>query len=302
MEYPMRVYGLNLFEYFLSVWLKWFSWLCLLMSVATFIFPDYFYSDPIIGAAYTTSLFFCFVLLGLAGAGIRQNKAVLDGALLLSGLTGIGMVVGGIWVGIVIVLLVVLTAVIRHYALLTRFNPRFFSLREFGTMIRIADTMIDGDGKEALHPIDIAISVDHMFSRISAPAAIKEIKLVMLIVEWLLPLLSGRPFPFSDLGTNERRMLVTKVINSTALFKNVAKVLKLFACAGYYGNPKGMAQVGYIPFDSRRRSEGKSQAPNHYPDPFSAGGKLDGKVGEGFYGQQGEDLDGKTGGKLYGKI
>jgi hypothetical protein len=286
MEYPMRIYGLNLFEYYLSIWLKWFSWLCLLFSATTLILQDYFYPDPIIGGAYTTSLFFCFVLLGLAGAGIRQNKAVLDGALLLSGLTGIGLVVGGIYAsmasnivpGILLVLLVLSTAVLRHYALLARFNPRFFSLREFVTMIRIAETMIDGDGKEALHPIDIAISVDHMFSRISAPAAIKEIKLVMFIVEWLLPLLGGRPFPFSDLGTNERRMLVTKVISSSALFKNVAKVLKLFACAGYYGNPKGMAQVGYIPFDSRRRSEGKSQAPNHYPDPFLEGGKLYGKI------------------------
>ena len=105
--------GLNLFEYYLSIWLKWFSWLCLLFSAATLIFQDYFYPGPIIGGAFTTSLFFCFVLLGLAGAGIRQNKAVLDGALLLSGLTGIGMIVGGIWTGILLVLLVLSTAVLR---------------------------------------------------------------------------------------------------------------------------------------------------------------------------------------------
>jgi hypothetical protein len=155
----------------------------------------------------------------------------------------------------------------RRLSIQARFKPRFFSLRQFETMIQVADTMIDTDGQNALHPIEVAIRADHFLASFDAKVQ-QEIKSTLVIVEWLLPLLVlGRPFPFSSLGSHERRRAVEKVIGAKGLFRDVARFLKLLACAGYYGTPEGMAQVGYIPFEERQRAQGVSQAPAHYPDP-----------------------------------
>jgi hypothetical protein len=87
------------------------------------------------------------------------------------------------------------------------------------------------------------------------------------VVEWILPILIFRPFPFSMLGTHERRRAITKVIHAKGPFRNVAKALKLLAFSGYYGDPKGMAQTGFIPFEERIRAEGADQSLHSYPDP-----------------------------------
>ena len=36
-------------------------------------------------------------------------------------------------------------------------------------MIEVADTMIDGDGREALDPIEVAVRVDHLLARVESP-------------------------------------------------------------------------------------------------------------------------------------
>jgi hypothetical protein len=286
MDYAMRKYGMNVFELSLSFWLALNSWLCLLLALACLIFRDDFFSNMLLGGLAIGGLVLCFAVLGLWSAGIRQNTALKDAGVVCYVLTGLlftipGLVYGDIpavVTGIILLLLLVLICVLQYHAVRMRFKPRFFTPRQFQTMIKIADTMIDSDGKQALNSIEIAFSTDHMFAKISSPAAIREVRLVMLLVEWVLPLLAFRPFPFSDLGTAERRALVNKVIGSKGVLKNVAKVMKLFACAGYYGDPRGMAQVGYIPFDERPRAQGESQEPAIYPDPFQKGGELYGKV------------------------
>ena len=42
----------------------------------------------------------------------------------------------------------------------------------------------------------------------------KDLKFVLLLTEWALPLLVFRPFPFSVLGSNDRRRAVEKVIDA----------------------------------------------------------------------------------------
>jgi hypothetical protein len=286
MDQAMRKYGMNVFELALSFWLGLSSWLCLLLAIAGLILREDVFSDAFGGGVVIGGLVLCFAVLGLWSAGIRQNGALKDAGVVCIGLTGLLLTILGlaygdaaaIVSGFVLLLLLALICVLQYHAVRIRFKPRFFSPRQFQTMIKIADTMIDSDGKQALNSIEIAFSTDHMFAKISSPAAIKEVRLVMLLVEWVLPLLAFRPFPFSDLGTAERRALVNKVIGSKGVLKNVAKVMKLFACAGYYGDPRGMAQVGYIPFDDRPRAQGESQEPNVYKDPFQKEGELYGKV------------------------
>jgi hypothetical protein len=278
METPMRVYGLNLVELFLEDFLAALGWLLILFAIASRVFAGLFGAAGFSGGLVVATAALTGLVLILASAGIRQNYAALDLAYLLFALAALGWLVHGILVGsaaavlagVVMLLLFGLMIYLRRLAIQARFKPRFFSLRQFETMIQIADTMIETNGQNALHPIEVAIRADHFLAGFNAVVQ-EDIKRTLIIVEWLLPLVIWRPFPFSSLGSHERRRAVQKVIGARGLFRDVARFLKLLSFAGYYGSEEGMAQVGYIPFEQRERSEGVSQVPQQYPDPFSSG-------------------------------
>lgn len=275
MEYPMRVYGLNLFERVLTGLLAWTSWLLILYAAAVVIWPDVFFSHLVWGTVLIVCTFFTAVLNGMAGSGIRQNRTALSSSAFMTLLLSIGWIINGIlstkWgsivAGGVIFILFLMARMLKRRAIKTRFNPRFFSLRQFETMVQVADAMIDGDGKEVLHPIEVAIRSDHMMAKIDSHVT-GNIKMVMFLVEWFLPLFIFRPFPFTTLGSHARRRAIEKVIGSRGIFRDVARSLKMLTSGSYFGDPKGMAQVGYVPFDDRHRAQGKDQSPIGYPDPF----------------------------------
>jgi hypothetical protein len=279
MEYPMQVYGLNLFEQFLADVLVALGWLLILFALATGVWFDTFHAHALVAGLLMASTGMTGVLLLLAGAGIRQNRPALDMGCFFLALIGLGWLVSGfvplnvapLVAGVLLLGGFGLLLCARRQAVQARFKPRCLSLRKFETMVQVADTMIDGDGDEVLHPIEVAIRVDHLLARIDSPIR-RDIETVLVLVEWLLPLLVWRPIPFSDLGSHARRRAVEKVIGAKGLFRDVARSLKTLAAAGYYGSPAGMAQVGYRPFEARRRAQGVDQTPHHYPDPFADGG------------------------------
>ena len=275
MEIPMRVYGLTLAELFLAGYLSILGWLLLVFTILSAILSGVFGLNSFGGGLVFAATLATGLVLILASSGIRQNHASLDLGYLLLALTAVSWLIHGFFLlraaplatGVVLLLLLGMMIYMRRLSIQARFKPRFFSLRQFETMIQVADTMIDTDGQNTLHPIEVAIRADHFLASFDAQVQ-QEIKSTLVIVEWLLPLLTlGRPFPFSALGSHERRRAVEKVIGAKGLFRDVARFLKLLASAGYYGSPEGMAQVGYIPFDERQRAQGVSQAPAHYPDP-----------------------------------
>lgn len=278
METPMRIYGLNLVELFLEDFLTVLGWLLVAFAIASRIFDGVFRADNFLGGLVVGGAALTGLVLIVASAGIRQNHAALDLGYLLTVLTALvwlahGIAVGSVAaavVGMVMLPLFGLMIYLRRLAIQARFKPRFFSLRQFETMIQIADTMIETDGQNALHPIEVAIRADHFLARFDALAK-EDIKRTLIVVEWLLPLVIWRPFPFSSLGSHERRRAVEKVIGARGIFRDVARFLKLLAYAGYYGSPEGMAQVGYIPFEERERSKGVDQTPQEYLDPFLSG-------------------------------
>lgn len=276
MEIPMRVYGLTLPEIFLEDFLTIVGWLLVVFAVVGYFVNGFFGAHNLLGGATITLTVITGLVLILASSGIRQNYAALDLSYLLMGLSILGWLISGVLhfnipalvAGVILLLLMILAIYLRRLAIQARFKPRFFSLRQFETMVQIADTMIDTDGNNALNPIEIAIRTDHFLDSFDALAK-EDIKSTLTIVEWLLPLIVlGRPFPFSTLGSHERRRAVEKIIGARGIFRDVARFLKLLACAGYYGSEEGMQQVGYIPFEERERSRGVNQAPQHYPDPF----------------------------------
>jgi hypothetical protein len=276
MDYPVRVFGPNVYERLLVDYVAGLGLLLVAWTIAAGLAPRTLLVAPSVGggllAGFTAA---AGIALVLAGGGLRQNRAALDvGIGLLAGvaLTGVvwaaldGRGVAGVAGAAQLVLWIVAVG-LRRAAVRARYRPRFFSPREFETMVQIADTMIDGDGREAIDPIDIAIRVDHLLDEIDYPGS-SQIKLVFLLVEWVLPLVALRPLPFSALGSQVRQSLVRRVIGAGGPFVAIARTLKILSCAGYYGNPATMRALGCIPFDERARAVGVDQAPSHYPDPF----------------------------------
>jgi len=272
----MRVYGMNVVEVCLATFAKVAGWLLVLLAATALLFTGLFdvggpRSALLVGVTGMTGL-----LLLLGSAGLRQNRPALDLGLRFLTLVALGWIARGAmhWhvavlvVGVVLALLWIVAAVMRREAVKARFKPRFFTPRQFETMVQVADVLIEGDGREALHPIEVAVRIDHFLARISSPA-LADLRMALFLVEWVTPLLLGWPLCFSALGTFERRKVVDRVIGMRGPFRDLARALKSLACIGYYGSPEGMASVGFIDFDRRARSH-VDQAPKHYPPPLKA--------------------------------
>lgn len=275
----MRVYGLNVVEQTLDDLLVGFGLLLALFAIVAGVLDGVFAIGGVAGGLLLAATAMAGVLLALGGSGIRQNGAASDLGFALLAVATAGWVVAAISAGAVaawlaaaaLALAFALLVALRRRAQRARFRPRFLSLRQFNTMIAVADTMIDGDGREALHPIEVAVNVDHMLTRIESPAT-AQLRLVLVLTEWALPLLIFRPFPFTLLGSNERRRAVEKVVNAKGPFRDIARALKILACSGYYSDPRGIASTGFVHFTERERHAGIDETPLTHADPFRTTG------------------------------
>lgn len=275
----MRVHGLNVVEQALDDVLVGAGWLLGAFAIVAGILGSTFATSGTAGGLLLGATALAGVLLALGGSGIRQNAGASDVGFALLTVASVGWIVlaitsdslGALIAGLALATLLALVVSLRRRAQRLRFRPRFLSLRQFNTMIAVADTMIDGDGREAMHPIEVAIGVDHMFDRVQSPTT-AQLRLVLIITEWLLPLVIFRPFPFSVLGSNDRRRAVEKVIDANRLFRPVARSLKVLACSGYYGDQRGIRSTGFVHFEDRPRHVGVDETPLVHPDPFRAGG------------------------------
>jgi hypothetical protein len=273
MIYPMRRFGLNAAEAFLTIMGMVISLLLLAGAIAAGIWNEWFHAEGFLGGVLISLMAAAGLLMNLGSGGIRQNRPAFDVGLTLTTLGGLGWIIRGIivgaWVpaitGIALLLMFFLCWLARREGIRSRFNPRFFSLRQFETMVQIADVMLDADDLK-LHPIEVAIRTDHFLAEIDSPVK-KDIRLVMFLVEWVTPLLIARFFPFSDLGTNERRRIVERVIWARGPFRDVGRTLKLLSTFTYYTHPEARESIGYVEFDRRSRSAGVDQSPKHYPLP-----------------------------------
>jgi len=271
----MKLYGLNVVEQVLDDVLVAVGLLLPAFALVAGILDGASGASGTAGGLLLAATALAGVLLALGGSGIRQNAGASFLGYELLAVAAVGWVVcafltgavGAAIAAAVLVAVFALLVALRRRALRLRFRPRFLSLRNFDTMIAVADTMIDGDGRETVHPIEVAVTVDHLLARVESPMR-KDLKLVLVITEWALPLLVWRPFPFSVLGSNDRRRAVQKVINAKGPFRDVARSLKIMSCVGYYGDQRGIAQAGFVHFGLRRRSQGVDQSPLHHPDPF----------------------------------
>jgi len=270
----MKVYGLNVVERVLDDVLVATGALLGAFAIVAGILDAAFGARGTAGGLLLAATAIAGVLLALGGAGIRQNAGASFVGFELLAISALGWILCailtgavGAWVaGAALAATFAALVALRRRALRARFKPRFLTLRNFDTMVAVADTMIEADGREVVHPIEAAVTVDHLLARIRTPMR-DELKLVLIITEWALPLLVLRPFPFSVLGSNDRRRAVEKVINAKGPFRDVARSLKILACVGYYGDQRGIAQVGFVHYPLRPRSH-VDQTPLVHEDPF----------------------------------
>jgi len=254
-------FGLTRSERQLAILLTAAGWLTIVFAVAGGVLQNTFEADGFAGGLLVAETAVAGVVLLLGSTGLRQNRAALELGYLLffigaAGWLALGVITGtlaSIVAGVVLLAAGWAMVIMRRRAIRERFGPTFLNLRQFETMVQIADAMIDGEGDAVLSPIDIAHNVDRALEVLETPLR-KDILLVLFLVEWFLPLgATLRPFTFSALGTNDRRHAITKVIAARGLFRDVARFLKVLSCIGYYSTPEAMRSVGYVPFDERER-------------------------------------------------
>jgi hypothetical protein len=266
---PMRVYGPNVGERVVADVLLALAWALIALAILSAVRPVWLGATLAMGGA-------CVIVslpLFLAAGGVRQNRGALTIAkMLLLGLAA-GWIVRGLAghpaalaTGIAVALASLAVHVLWRQAVRLRFKPRFFTVGQFETMIQIADVMLEGEEQLELNAVQVAVNVDHFLSQIRSPA-LRDLHFVLVVVEYVAPLLTLRPVPFSRLGTAARRSVVERAVFGRGPFRDVARSLKLLACAGYYCAPEGMASVGFVPFDDRARSAGVDRTPAIYPLP-----------------------------------
>ena len=118
----------------------------------------------------------------------------------------------------------------------------FLRPRERRTVRAFAEVFIDG-GDEALTPDEVAANVDAHLAAIRS-SRVKSLRLLLWVIEYLLPLTVLRPVPFSRLPAGSRRRLIERRITGRrALLRPLAK-LKVLFLAGYYDDPAVHAAIG----------------------------------------------------------
>jgi hypothetical protein len=178
---------------------------------------------------------------GFVGGLLTGATALVGGVLLLgAGVTWVLLALGwlakglipfhavGLGVGAVLALTAVLALVARRHAVKTRYNPRFFSARQFETMIQLADVMIHRVGRSDDHPIQVAVDTDHELAK-QADKSPGQLRAGFFLLEWVAPILVGLPIPFSDLGTHTRRRILQKAARRRRIFQPVLASLTIIS-------------------------------------------------------------------------
>src|SRR3954469_12482555 len=133
----------------------------------------------------------------------------------------------------------------------------FFSPRQRRTVEAFADVFIEGQD-EALSPAQIADRIDAQLQRIRSKRT-RSLGLVLLGVEYVLPLASLRVKPFSRLDAPARRKLIDRHLSRAkagSVLRNLAKLRALFL-AGYYDDEAAHKSIGFLEVAQRQRNNGR---------------------------------------------
>jgi hypothetical protein len=230
----MQPYSMGVVEVFVGDLSKWMGRAMLLFAVAATVWRQALTPDGFVGGLLAGATAIVGAVLMLGGGGVRQNRAALDigfvlWALLALGWLGRGLLpfdAMGLSVGGVLTVSAGLAWVARRHAVNTRYSPRFFSGRQFETMVQLADVMIHRVGVSDDQPIRVAADTDRELAE-RADIRPGQVWGGFFLLEWVAPLLMGLPIPFSDLGTHTRRRILRRAARRSRIFQPVATCLTI---------------------------------------------------------------------------
>lgn len=127
----------------------------------------------------------------------------------------------------------------------------YLSTRELRTVEAFAD-MFTGIGT-ALGPREVAYNVDGWLARQDA-WRIRGLRLLLWLVEYLLPLVSLTPLPFSRLPTAKRHRLIERALKRSAsgAVRRALTEVRARVIEGYYGDLRAQTAIGAKPRVPRR--------------------------------------------------
>lgn len=123
----------------------------------------------------------------------------------------------------------------------------FLSPRQRRTAEAFAEVFIEGQS-EVLAPRQIADNLDAHLMRVRSKRA-GSLRLVLFLIEYILPLLSLKLRPFSRLTPASRREIIDRHLagpRAGRLGRSLAKIRALFLL-GYYGDARVIESIGYTP-------------------------------------------------------
>jgi choline dehydrogenase-like flavoprotein len=154
-------------------------------------------------------------------------------------------------------------------------GKRFLSHREWRTVRAFADVFIEGD-HEVLSPDQVADRIDAQLYDRRHSKRTRSLWLVLLGIEYLLPLVSRRPGRFSRLSYDARYEVIDRHLKRAKAgspLRNLAKLRALFLAA-YYDDPAAHRSIGFTEIPYRPRNHGglpavtpRSRLVTGTPDP-----------------------------------
>lgn len=127
---------------------------------------------------------------------------------------------------------------------------RFFSKREFRTLEKYAEVAIEGED-EVLTAREVAVNIDRHLDSIQSSRK-TSIKLILFLIEFVLPWLAFRP-RFSWMGYAARKRFLDRFVARQwrgHLLRDLARTRVLFL-AGYYGDPRVYESIHFVPAEDR---------------------------------------------------
>jgi choline dehydrogenase-like flavoprotein len=202
----------------------------------------------LLGVVAMALLFSVLVQFGylLLDAADRQLP-IGDGSVLVGDLLWGGIALDGV-IGIVL-----LVAYLRAWQ--ARYDLQFLRPMEYRALVAAADVLIAGEHEQATGE-DIARSMERYIRRMRAHR--RWVYRLALFLTDIRPLLVLWP-PLTEIAPHDRRVYLKRLFDRPRLpvFRNetraFVRVCQQLSYAGYYGDPRTFASVGYQPFTERDR-------------------------------------------------
>jgi len=190
------------------------------------------------------------MLLLVGGAGLRQNRVAVNFGLFELFASACAMIACGVTrgqvlsptgaavlivAGLGLVFMVVYLYILHSRANQFRFGVRFFSPRQYETLVFVVEALLEWEPQVDASPEDIALAADFTASR-SPDLLPRRPRWALWVTGWIAPFLTtGHPLAFTTLGAYERGLVLQRLRTGwvRCFFAPTTRALKRIVDVGY---------------------------------------------------------------------